>query len=227
MSTIQLIENKKYTEDTAAYLDSRHKLRILTELYFNAFRTIKSVYIFENFNEYVSQLNSDKNEDKGKIYWNASYYEKLIDYVKISIAFETYNKAVLLDKGFIVHQIKKDSINAKLFLDQQNGIPIKVEDYLQVAREANDKQKTGIYLTGFRENFPTINYSTTLNEKYQEIIQLDNELCCRLKEINEKRNRLHFFTDFKGAFEVRSHIDKWKYIMQTSIQTIEHKHINR
>lgn len=83
-----------------------------------------------------------------------------------------------------------------------------------------------IYLTGFRENFATLNYSTTLTENYQEIIQLDKELCYRLKEINEKRNQLHFFTDFKGAFELKSHISKWRYIMTNSVQTIETKHKN-
>jgi hypothetical protein len=129
----------------------------------------------------------------------------------------------LLDNGFIVHQIKKNSLNAYLFTDQQNGIPIRAADFLQVSEETSDMFDNKIYLTGFRENFSTLNYSMTLSEKYQEIIQLDKELCYRLKEINEKRNQLHFFTDFKGAFELKSHISKWRYIMANSIQTIETK----
>lgn len=220
-------KTKYYLEDTVVYLDNDRKQRILSELYFNAFRTIKSVYLFKYFDEYVSQLQSDKNEDKKEIYRNASYYEKLIDYVKMSIAFETYNKAVLLDNGFIVHQIKKNSLNANLFTDQQNGIPIRTIDFLQVSEETSEMFDDKIYLTGFRECFATLSYSITLTEKYQGIIKLDKELCYRLKEINEKRNQLHFFTDFKGTFELKSHIKKWRYIMINSIQTIETKHKNR
>lgn len=217
------LKTKHYLEDTAAYLDNIRKQRILSELYFNAYRTINSVYIFKYFDEYVSQLQSDKNEYKKEIYWNVSYHEKLIDYVKISIAFETYNKAVLLDNGFIVHQIKKNPLNANLFTDQHKGIPIRTVDFLKVSEETSKKFDHKIYLTGFRENFATLKYSITLTEKYQEIIQLDNGLCYYLKEINEKRNQLHFFTDYKEPFEHKSYISKWKYIMTNSIQTIGKK----
>ncbi|MFX5747412.1 hypothetical protein ABTE19_21025, partial [Acinetobacter baumannii] len=58
----------------------------------NADRVINSVYIFKHFDEYCRQLNSNRQEDKLEIYWAASYYEKLIDYIKIVVAFETMNK---------------------------------------------------------------------------------------------------------------------------------------
>ena len=54
------------------------KTRLLWELIANADRVINNVYIFKNFDEYCRQLNSDQQEDKLEIYWNASYYEKLI-----------------------------------------------------------------------------------------------------------------------------------------------------
>lgn len=211
---------KSYLEDTPAYLSIDKKQRVLEELYYNSFRTIKSVYIFKNFEEYTIQLKADKNEDKKDVYWNASYYEKLIDYVKISIAFENYNKAVLIENGYLVHKIKKDENTKELFKKQQSGIPIKIEDFLSVAKESiNTNSK--IFLTGLTSNFETINYHQTLSDNYQAIICIDNELCYRLKEINEKRNRLHFFTDFKGAYEVNSHIKLWTFIKDKSIETIE------
>jgi hypothetical protein len=42
-----------------------------------------------------------------------------------------------------------------------------------------------------------------------------------LKEINKRRNRLHFIFDFEGAFEVNHHIQKWEFIKNTSTSIIE------
>lgn len=214
--------DKEYLEETAAYLCKNRKDRILNELYFNAYRTLRSVYIFKFYDEYVVQLKSDKNEDKRDVYWNASYYEKLIDYVKISIAFENYNKAVLLENGFLVHKVKKSPTNKEIFKRQNEGIPILVTEFLQFSNEQLDRHSKKVFLTGLTPNFETINYSLTLSKKYQEIIKLDNELCYRLKEINDNRNRLHFYTDFKGAFEVNSHLKKWLFLKEKSLEIIEH-----
>ena len=90
-----------YKEDLICYLENLYeKNRIIWELFSNALRTLESVYLFKNFDEFCRQLRSNKQEDKQEVYWNASYYEKLIYYVKISIAFETYNKAYLLRSGY-------------------------------------------------------------------------------------------------------------------------------
>ena len=208
-----------YLEDTVAYLVEERKERILDELYFNSFRTIKRVYIFEHFDEYARQLKSKREE----VYWNASYYEKLIDYVKISIAFETFNKAVLLENGYLIHQIKKNPGNAALYNDQQKGVPVKIADFLQVSTTAQGQRDRKIFLTGLKDHFSTINYSLTLTANYQRIINLDGDLCYRLKRINDLRNKLHFFTEFKGAYEVNSHLNKWRYIKENAIATIKNK----
>ncbi len=210
-------------EDTRAYYSNSFGKRILEELFLNSYRTIKSVYLFKNFDEYLIQLKSDKNEDKKEQYWNASYYEKLTDYVKISIAFENYNKAVLIQKGFLVHKIQKNNKTKELFKKQNNGEPIRIEEFKSISSFIRERNIDKYYLEGLQNGFPTIGYSVTLSEKYQRIILLDNELLFRLKEINKLRNQLHFFTDFKGAFEVNSHISKWKYIKEKSIEIIENE----
>ena len=209
-----------YLEETAAYIDNYQKERILDELFHNAYRTISSVYLFKHFDDYVLQLHSDKNEDKKEVYWNASYYEKLIDYVKISIAFENYNKAILLQNGILVHKIKRTKLYKKFNEIQSAGKPVYVNDFINEFSILTNNENE-IFLNGLTDSFQTINYSDTLNENYQHIIKLDFDLNYRLKEINEKRNRLHFFTDFKGAFELRSHVSKWRFIKDKSIETIE------
>lgn len=57
-------------EDHRAYYSKEFSDRFLEELFFNSQRTIHSVYIFKHFDEYVTQLNADKNEDKKDVYWN-------------------------------------------------------------------------------------------------------------------------------------------------------------
>lgn len=211
-----------YIEDTAAYLDETKREMILHELFSNAFRTIKNVYIFKHFDEYEKQLHALTNDEKKEVYWNASYYEKLIDYIKIGIAFETYNKAFLLKSGFLVHKIKNSSLTKDFFKIQGSGIPIRYREFLNhVGTLKNNDKKGSIYLNGLNDYFQTIKYSETLNDFYQEIIGLDKDLIFQLKKMNEKRNRLHFFTDYKGAFEVSRHIANWKFIMTKSIETIE------
>jgi len=209
-----------YFEDTSVYLDLNKKKRILQELEHNAFRTIKSVYLFKNFGDYIKQLQSDEQEDKKEVYWNASYYEKLIDHVKISIAFETYNKAVLLRQGILVHKIKKQTDTKPFFNVQRQGKPVSALNFVSSLGTSTNKRNE-IYLNGLTPHFETIKYSDTLNDEYQAIIGLNTDLLNNLKEINQNRNRLHFFTEFKGAFEVNSHISKWAFIKKQSFDTFE------
>lgn len=215
--------NKKYVKDTAAYLNDDKRKRILFELYSNSLMVLQGVYIFKNLDSYIEQLQSDKYEDRGEEYWRASYSEKLIDYVKISIAFETFNKAVLLHAGYIIHKIRKNQDNESLHKSQKFGMPIKLSDFLLVSSEEWNYHK-GYYLSGFNRNFSTIDYSLTLSDPYQRIINLNNDLCYHLKLINEKRNRLHFYTEFNGAFEVNSHIKKWSFIKEEAFKTLETRH---
>ena len=215
-----IIASSKILEDTRAYYSKEYGERILEELFFNAYRTIRSVCIFKNFDEYVIQLKSDKNEDKKEIYWNVAYEEKLTDYIKISIAFENYNKATLIQNGYLVHKIQKSPKTKEFFKAQNNGDPVKIDEFKTVCVFIRKRPSEKYYLEGLSNGFPTISYSQTLNEKYQKIIGLDQTLLYRLKELNEKRNKLHFFTDFKGAFRVDSHIEKWKFIKECAIETI-------
>lgn len=215
------IKSLDIIEDTRAYYSVAYGERILEEIFYNAYRTIRNVYLFEKFDDYVSQLISDKNEDKKKEYWKASYYEKLNDFVKISIAFENFNKAILIKQGYLVHKIKKTDRTKELHKIQNKGEPVLIEEFKKISSFKRDRIVEKYYLEGLQNGFPTITYSQTLNESHQKIIKLDSELLYRLKEINNKRNRLHFFTDFKGAFEVNSHVEKWRFIKEESIKTIE------
>lgn len=211
-------------EDTRAYYSEEFKEFVLAELYHNAYRTLRSVFMFEHFDEYIYQLQSDKQEDKNHVYWKTSYYERLTDYIKIAVAFENYNKAVLIENGYLVHRIQKGEKTKDLWKLQEKGQPIRVSDFMIKCEFVNDSRfRIKYYLEGLKKGFPTINYSQTLSAEYQQVIKLDERLIYQLKKLNEKRNKLHFFTDFKGAFTVSSHIEKWRFIKDSSIQALEQK----
>lgn len=47
-------------ENTKAYYSEEFKELVLEELYHKAYRTLRSVFMFENFEQYEYQLKSDK-----------------------------------------------------------------------------------------------------------------------------------------------------------------------
>ena len=99
-----------------------------------------------------------------------------------------------------------------------------ISDFMLKCEFVNDSRfRIKYYLEGLKKGFPTISYSQTLSAEYQQVIKLNERLVYQLKELNEKRNGLHFFTDFKGAFSVSSHIEKWRFIKDCSINVLEQK----
>lgn len=108
----------KLVESLRPYYSIEAGKRVLEELKYNSYRMIQSVYRFKNFQEFEFQKKGNI-DDKSEVYLNASYFELLIDYIKISVAFENYNKVVLLENGYVVHEIKKDGINNNLASQQK------------------------------------------------------------------------------------------------------------
>jgi|GEM_PF-1750205 len=221
--TLGTIMTSRYSieEEVRLYFDEGYsKTRILWGLIANADRVINSVYIFKHFDEYCRQLNSTKQEDKLEVYWNASYDEKLIDYIKIILAFETLNKALLIKQGILIHTIDNKFFNKKISRKQQDGLPITIEEFFQNNYTDLDFIKQSAVLNGLTKNLTTISFSHTLNKNYQAIIKLDKDLVSNLKEINLKRNRLHLYSDFKGTISVKQHIDKWRHLKEITTTII-------
>ena len=213
----------RFNEELELYFGNKTNywwIHSLWGLFSNAYRVINSVYRFKHFDEFCRQLDSDREEDKMEIYWAASYDEKLIDYIKIVVAFETMNKAMLIEKGYLIHKVDPKYDKA-LYQKQLKGIPITLEEFYKGNRTNLDPIENEATPNGLAASYSTINFSHTLNDQFQEILQLDEGLVYHLKAINQKRNRLHFYSDFVGAFEVSSHIAKWRYIKENSIGTIE------
>ncbi len=156
----------KLDEDVKLYYDTGYsKTRFLWELITNADRVINSVYLLKNFDEYSRQLRSNKQEDKQEIYWNAAYHEKLIDYIKIIVAFETLNKALLIKNGILIHKID-GKFNRQLQKKQDKGTPIEIKEFFQNNYTNIDFVRRKAELNGLLKNLSTINFSHTLNDEY-------------------------------------------------------------
>jgi hypothetical protein len=127
----------------------------------------------------------------------------------------------LLREDYLVHKIQKNEQDKHFAKIQRAGQPILIADFISVCPFISDKFNRKCYLSGLTAHFQTVKFSDTLNEHYQAVLNLDSTFLHHIKRINDNRNRLHYFTDFKGAFEVSRHIQKWQFIKEKSIELIK------
>lgn len=201
----------EYLDDTKGYLNEEERLADSWELLVYAHMLYHRVYVFKNFDAFSKSFHiRDHNDNPPPEYWEGLSNEKLIDQIKICTAFENYNKAVLLSKGFIVHNIdeKKNRDLAK----EQRLRPISILDFNKTNSFVKNDYSNELFLDGLKD-FTTISFSRTLSPAYQEIIRLEDRFLNYLKNLNEKRNRLHFYKNYAGAFRVETYLENLKYAM--------------
>lgn len=122
-------------------------------------------------------------------------FQETIDNVRIVMCFENYMKAVLLSKGYIVHEIDRKLITLHPISNKiKNKEPILISEFLNYESFYSDGNKI-CKIKGIRKE--TLQFSVLLNEKYQSIISLPPSLKIILKKRNEKRNHLHFQNSFR------------------------------
>jgi hypothetical protein len=198
---------KKYLDETKVYLSREKRMDIVLELLHYAYFIYDRVYVFKHFEAYAESF---RIEPKSDVYWNGLHYEKMIDQIRICTAFENYNKAILLSKDILVHT--SDANSSKAFHKQQKaGLPILLDEFLKTNTFVQEPPHKEWYLSGLTANFNTITFSQTLKPGYQELIGLDQRFLGYLTNINVKRNRLHFYKNYAGAFEVNRHIDSIRF----------------
>lgn len=95
-------KEKDYSDQTEMYLDVESRNKVALDLLFYARILFSRVYVFQNFDIYSRSFEFDPLP---KEYWEAAFYERLIDKIKICTSFENYNKAVLLSNGILIHKI--------------------------------------------------------------------------------------------------------------------------
>ena len=190
--------DNEYLDDTKGYLNEEERLSDAWEMLVYANMLYHRVYVFKNLEAFSKSVHvRDENGNPPSEYWEGLSYESLIDHIKICAAFENYNKAVLLARGYVVHLInqKKNPALAK----QQEREPVLISDFRKSNDFVRDEQSGEFYLEGFRD-FMTISFAKTLSPEYQKVIGLNEQFLDYLRNMNKERNRLHFYKNYPGAF---------------------------
>jgi hypothetical protein len=199
----------EYLDDTKGYLNEEERLADSWELLVYAHMLYNRVYVFKNFEAFSKSFHvRDQNDNPPQEYWEGLSNEKLIDQIKICTAFENYNKAVLLSRGFLVHNI--DEKKNKELAKEQKLRPILISDFIRSNSFVKNEYSDELYLDGLK-NFTTISFSRTLSPAYQEVIGLENRFLAYMKNLSEKRNRLHFYKNYAGAFRVETYLETLDY----------------
>ncbi|MCD8436027.1 hypothetical protein LNJ03_12065 [Tenacibaculum dicentrarchi] len=116
----------------------------------------------------------------------------LIDSIKISICFENYSKAILLSKGYLIHNIDFNQYKNEAKRQKKNPIliedfPLKFYDDKTILTENTAVRKK---ISGLKDT--TEKYSVILNnESYLNIVMIQKKLVKKLIELNKSRNSLH------------------------------------
>ncbi len=128
--------------------------------------------------------------------------ESTVDKFRIVTCFDNYCKAMLLEKGYLVHCIKNSGQYRELKSAQENR-PIKVEEVTIIEDFVQKIDKPQFAkLPGITNH--TLSISTLLSDEYQKIIGLPPEIVATLKDFVNYRNMHHFYV--AEAFAMNSQI---------------------
>lgn len=194
------------------YWSDAYRERTIEVLRYRARYLVDTTYIFKHFDEYVRQRRSDLQEDKGEVLWNAGYYEKPTDHIRIVAAVENHLKAVLLEQGYMVHYIDSKAPTKHLYAAQQDGRPIRIADYLQLRSFYTDVKQWHPTLDGLRPDGKTITPRHLLGDGMAPMFNLEERFVHLLAGIARERNRIHYLADEVRAYLVEQHIEEWGYL---------------
>ena len=120
------------------------------------------------------------------------------DWVRITICFENYMKAILLKNGFLIHKIDKNGIGLKTLANSQNRRPVRLSKFREVRNFSMDINTKQWIVEGLKPQ--TLDFSLLLRKKFQDEIQLPEKILKQVSEINSKRNNLHFYHEATNSY---------------------------
>jgi len=115
----------------------------------------------------------------------------VLDAMRICTSFENYMKAVLIEKGFVIHQIDKRALDSRYrhLAKEQKTRPIKSSE-IKEAEGLKYKRGNGYDFKSLKTH--TLSMSFLLSkEKYVAAHKLNPYLIGMLTKINKHRNTLH------------------------------------
>lgn len=152
--------------------------------------------------------------------------EKIIDYIRIILCFESYFKAFTLINGYIIHEIKNvDKYNN--LLKEQKRRPILIKEIKAISDVIIDSKRDSCTHPGL--NIRTLSISQLVSKPYQSIIQVPQHVLEPLLRVIKYRNNIHFLAGEEGEIS-KAYCDDlmnlWNYTRKVIIPNsniIEHK----
>lgn len=117
--------------------------------------------------------------------------EKLVDDIRIQTFFENASKAVLIEKGYCIHNIDRNNVNLRALSKDQYKRPITLTELHAInpftRSSTNEVENSGLLQS-------TIGFGNILKSKtYIQAVELDDRCIELLTAINNNRNELHFY----------------------------------
>lgn len=115
-----------------------------------------------------------------------------MDNFLIGTFFEIVAKSFLLDRGFVVHKIVKDSTDPKVkaLRDAQSERPIAIGELLEIDSSQDYK---GNGRNGLKSLcYETLGYSKMYEGKYAEVLGFDDAINAVARYYRVERNMIHF-----------------------------------
>ncbi|WP_396632128.1 hypothetical protein [Maribacter sp. R86514] len=186
------------------YHNSQSRLTCALNLLLFAKKQFKDSYIIQNLDKLkiICEESSLKKPPTEKII-SGFINNGLIDTIKISICFENYSKAILIARGYLIHNI--DSNKFKTEAKKQKKNPFLIEEYPgELYNDSKIKTEIDtIRLKYYGLKDTTEHYSVILNnQEYLNIIKLEPKLVEILIELNKARNSLHL--QYSLSFNLKS-----------------------
>lgn len=198
------VNNDTYATDHICYLNEINRANFVCFLILQAQKIVRKTFLFQNYENIKFESSSvQAAHDSGLLLSDPKFpqmfysfkvmEERSIDNFFIGTFFELIVKALLINNGYIIHEIKigKDtSSEIRSLKEIQRGQPILIDDYLRY-ESFQDHKKTG------RLSLPSLTYKTLdnfilLGPKYVSTLSLDEQLLLAAQYFRIERNMIHF-----------------------------------
>jgi len=150
----------------------------------------KHAYIIQNLDQLEALLDKKDRGEIGLEEFGQALapfmFDDLSDAIRICVFFENYMKAILMSERMIVHQFSSERL--KPLGKRQSKRPIVNRYFVKCHIEPREMSEQ------------TIGMGTMLNNKYQEVIKLPEDVLAIVREINSSRNELHFRPSIAGEY---------------------------
>ena len=187
--------------DGVCYFNNRHRKWVALDMLSSSYTIFFDSVLIQRLDLLKEAFDTASPDEKGLLKKYAVISEimrnPILDAIKIITCFENFFKAELLLKGYVIHRIVCNKRYA-IFSKHQEKTPIRISD-IKRAEGLLGKKKINYVFKSLNET--TIIFSIFLNRRgYQSILKFPQRLYDILKDINEKRNTLHYLAGQSAAY---------------------------